>query len=96
MADAKKPAVARSKAAAARAEKTTGRTVTKHGLTLKLPAKLPFNVARWLREDDVVGALEAIIGPEQLEKVWAANLDVDQGGELLDAILGQYGVSEGE
>lgn len=92
----RKPAAARSKAAAARAEKTAGRTISKYGITLALPAKMPFNILRPLREDDVLGAVEVILGADEFQKVWDANLEFEQGRELLDAIIADYGIGQGE
>jgi DNA integrity scanning protein DisA with diadenylate cyclase activity len=88
------------KAAAAAGEKTA-RTFEferngRPSLTLELPAVLPFNAAIRAREDDTIGALIAILGSEQMLKVEAANLSIDEGIEMLNEITGVYGLDEGE
>jgi hypothetical protein len=75
-----------------------GKSVKVKDLTLKLPAKLPFVTVRYVSENnvDVAPLLEAILGPEQAEKVWALGLDVDEGAALVDEIIGKYGVDTGK
>lgn len=88
--------------AAARAEITgEDKTVEFEGLTLTLPAKLPFNLLRDIRaaRNDgsvAVSILEQLLGEEQLEQVWALNLDMDQGLALLSDITSQYGTPLGK
>jgi len=75
-----------------------GKSVRVKDLTLKLPAKLPFVTVRYISETNVEVAplLEAILGDEQAEKVWALDLDVEEGAALVDDIIGQYGVDTGK
>ena len=77
-----------------------GKSVKVKDLTLKLPAKLPFVTVRYVyvseNNVDVAPLLEAILGPEQAEKVWALGLDVDEGAALVDEIIGKYGVDTGK
>lgn len=69
-------------------------------LTLTLPAKLPFAVVRYVDADsgsmDIANVLDALLGEEQAEKVWGLGLDIDQGTELVDQIIGKYGVDQGK
>lgn len=67
-------------------------------LTLKLPAKLPFAAVRHVNGEsvDVPPLLEVILGADQAEMVWNAGLDIDQGSDLVDQIIGQYGVDTGK
>lgn len=67
-------------------------------LTLKLPAKLPFTVARCIKgeEVDVEKLLETILGSEQAEKVWNLGLDMDEGNEVVEKIISKYGVDTGK
>ena len=80
------------------AAKTGGKTLKVKDLTLRLPAKLPFVTVKYVKEDsvDVPNLLEAILGEEQADKVWALGLDVDEGGELVDKIVSKYGVDMGK
>ena len=75
-----------------------GKIVKTHGLTLKLPAKLPFETVRFIKGDDIdiAGFLGAVLGEEQVSKVWASGLDIDQGTELVEAVLEKYGLDAGE
>lgn len=75
-----------------------GKVVKAHGLTLKLPAKLPFATVRFIKGDDIdiAGFLGAVLGEEQVDKVWAAGLDMDQGTELVETVLEKYGLDAGE
>lgn len=87
--------------AAARAEVADEpRTLEAHGLTLTLPPRLPFEVLRYMSDEpgaaDVVGILRVVLGAEQLDKVWALGLDVDEGTQLVEDITGLYGSSVGE
>lgn len=89
------------KGAAARGEASGApRTVTSHGLTLEIPAKLPFSLLRHMGGDvgpqQAVGVMSELLGEEQMQKVWDAGLDIDQGVELLEALLEQAGSSPGE
>lgn len=88
-------------AAAARSERKKTRTIESNGLTLTLPAKLPFRVLRHLRTseggvDGPLGFLEDLLGEEQMEQVWALDIDVDEGVALVQQILDGYGLAEGE
>lgn len=83
------------------AARSKGRKTLKfEGLALKLPAKLPFKVLRHLGSgagaEDVVGVLTAIVGDEQMDKVWDLDLDLDRGQDLVGAVLEQYGLTTGE
>lgn len=86
-----------SKATTASSE-NRGKVVKSHGLTIKLPAKLPFTTVRFVNGDDIdiAGFLGAVLGEEQLNKVWDAGLDMDQGTELVEAVLAKYGLDAGE
>lgn len=70
------------------------------GLTLTLPAKLPFAVVRYVNSDtgsmDIGKVLEVVLGEDQAEKVWDLGLDIDKGTELVDQIIGKYGVDQGK
>lgn len=92
-----------AKSVAARAEVNGNglRTVQTHGLELTVPAKMPFAVLRYLEGDigaaEVVGVLKTLLRPaEQIEKVWAAELDMEQGGQLVKDLIESGGVSLGE
>lgn len=80
------------------AAKTGGKTLKVKDLTLRLPAKLPFVTVKYVKEDsvDVPNLLEAILGEEQADKVWALGLDVDEGAALVDQIVSKYGVDTGK
>ena len=80
------------------AAKSGGKSLKVKDLTLRLPAKLPFVTVKYVKEDsvDVPNLLEAILGEEQADKVWALGLDVDEGGELVDKIVSKYGVDTGK
>jgi len=95
----RKPAVA-SKAAAARAEKSDEqRTLEFEGLTLILPPKLPFRVLKHIRAGGVEGDvafLEEVMGPEQMEKIWDLDIDVDRGQELIVEVFAAFGTDSGE
>lgn len=75
-----------------------GKSLKVKDLTLKLPAKLPFATVRYVSESnvDVAPLLDAILGKDQAEKVWALGLDVDEGAALVDDIIGKYGVDTGK
>jgi hypothetical protein len=99
-----KPSPGRSaKQIAARAE-TDGnglRTVETQGLTLTVPTKIPFAVLRYLEGDigpaEMVGVLKTLLKPaDQIDKVWDAELDIEQGGELIKALIESGGVGVGE
>jgi len=74
------------------------KTLKAHGLSLTLPAKLPFLVTKFISGDDpdIDGVLRAVLGDEQAEKVWNAGLDIDQGNDLVKSIMDKYEVSAGE
>lgn len=99
----RKAAAAPAKGAAARAE-TNGkvRELTFEGLKLKLPERLPFRSLRYVSsgEDagpaEIVGLLTSILGEEQMEKVWALDIDIDRGGDLLTEVTEAMGMSPGE
>jgi hypothetical protein len=80
------------------ASESRGKVVKAHGLTLKLPAKLPFTTVKFVKGDDIdiAGFLAAVLGEEQVNKVWDAGLDMDQGTELVEAVLAKYGLDAGE
>jgi len=80
------------------ASESRGKVLKAAGLTLKLPAKLPFATVRYVNGDDIdiAGFLAAILGEEQVNSVWNAGLDIDQGGELVGDILKKYGFEAGE
>lgn len=90
------------KAQAARAEAAGGTiTVESHGLTLTIPAKMPFSLFRFMGAEDpgpreVIGILETLLGPEQMNTVWSAGLDMDQGSALIDDLMAASGLSTGE
>lgn len=92
----------KSPGAAARAEANgEAPSVEFHGLTIELPAKMPFNVLRHIESGQnegaqALGILRELIGAEQLDAVFALNLDIEQGMELLKLCSGQYGTSLGE
>ena len=80
------------------AGESRGKLLKAAGLTLKLPAKLPFATVRYVKGDDIdiAGFLGSILGEEQVNTVWNAGLDIDQGGELVEDILKKYGLEAGE
>lgn len=90
----------KSKSAAARAEANgEAKHLKFEGLELTMPPKLPFRVLRHAREDGLaatVGILETILGEEQLEQIWALDIDIARGEELVEQILDAYGLSLGE
>lgn len=75
-----------------------GKVVKTHGLTLKLPAKLPFETVRFIKGDDIdiAGFLGSVVGEDQLAKVWEAGLDIDEGTQLVEAVMEKYGLDAGE
>lgn len=93
---------ASAKGAAARSEKNGAapNQIKYRGLTLKLPKKLPFNVLQFLGGQvtpaTVVDVLVVILGEDQMQEVWDANLDIDQGTELMDKVLSTMGLELGE
>ncbi len=98
MATAKKAAPRTKRGAAARSEDKP-KTIKFEGLALTLPAKLPFRVLRHTREEGISGVVsfvEDVLGDEQMEKVWALDIDIERGGELMEEILGCYGMDAGE
>lgn len=99
MSDASK-AASPKRGAAARSEVNGHRpTVEFEGLTLTLPAKIPFRVVRYMRGgnvEDVAGMLGVLLGEEQLEKVWALDIDIDRGGELVDEVMDAMGSDTGK
>jgi hypothetical protein len=80
------------------ASETKAKSIKVKNLTLKLPPSLPFVTIRYVTNDDIdmVGFLNSILGDEQLEKVWEAGLSMDEGTELVEAILKKYGLGTGE
>lgn len=80
--------------------KTNGMTIRVKSLTLKLPGKLPFAVIRHINAEsgamDIAKVLDTILGEEQAESVWGLGLDIDEGTELVDKIIGKYGVDAGK
>lgn len=90
------------KAQAARAE-AAGGTVKfeSQGLELDIPAAMPFTIMRYIQNGDlavtaVVPMLREILGDEQLEKVWAAGLTMEQGLSLAADLFNAAGTSLGE
>jgi hypothetical protein len=75
-----------------------GKIVKAHGLTLKLPAKLPFETVRFIKGEDIdiAGFLGTVLGEDQVAKVWEAGLDIDQGTKLVESVLEKYGLEAGE
>lgn len=96
-------AAAKSKAAAARQE-TNGqpKTLKFEGLELVLPDKIPFKILKYLGQGDeagpeeVVGILNTMLGPEQMEQVWNLDIDVSRGRELVEEVLESLGMQAGE
>lgn len=86
--------------AAARSETSPKpKTIKFEGLTLTLPAKMPFNVLRYSGQNEgaqVIGVLTELLGDDQLEQVWALQLDVDRGKELVDELMAAYGTTPGK
>jgi hypothetical protein len=85
------------------------KTVTVRGIKLVLPAKVSFGSMRHLLKDDgtvgdVMGFLEAVLGDEQMQKVWAIDLDSDDLleetrkviDELGGKVAGKLGLTLGE
>jgi hypothetical protein len=70
------------------------------GLTLKLPAKMPFRVLRHFSDDmgisQIIAVLRDVLGDEQMESVWELDIDIDRGTQLMDEIFGVYGMGTGE
>lgn len=92
----------KASAAAAEREVETGPVVIEHeGLRFEIPRKAPFNMMRVLASAGneaqlAVKTLELLLGGEQLQQVWDANLDMDSGRELTEKILDNYGTSLGK
>ena len=86
--------------AVARSERKSKRTLKFEGLTLKLPAKLPFRVLRHMNENagiqEALRFIEDVLGEEQMEAVWNLDIDIDRGSELVEEILGAYGMAPGD
>lgn len=72
------------------------------GFDLDLPPKLPFRVLRSIAENNdnepgqVVAILADILGEGQADRVWASDLDLEAGRELLSKLLELYGIGQGE
>lgn len=85
--------------AAARSE-AEPRILEAHGLTLTLPSKLPFRILRHIQGDvggkEAVAILTDLLGAEQMETVWAADLSMDEGVGLLSQITDVYGTTPGK
>lgn len=86
--------------AAARAEtKAKTKKITYGTLKLDVPTKLPFNTLAFMKNDmgpaDTFYALESVIGPEQMAKVTALNLDIEQGNELMEKVFKAAGAQPG-
>jgi hypothetical protein len=109
--------MATTQTTATRRRKTVAETngkvkaITVRKVRLVLPSKVPFGSMRGLLKDDgtvgdVVGFLEAVLGEEQMEKVWAIDLDLSKGSlldqtrevldELADKVAGELGLALGE
>lgn len=80
-------------------------TLDFEGLDFKLKlkyAKAPFKLTKAIGKNkgsepaQVVEVLEILLGEEQTEKVWDAGLDMDQGKELMEALMAHYGMASGE
>lgn len=95
-----------SKSAAARAESNGRRTVSYKDLGLPgtgkftLPGKLPFAVLRYMQSEDpspadIVGVLETIL-KDQIDELWALDIDVEGGTEFMQKLLALYGTKPGE
>ncbi|MEH3055552.1 MAG: hypothetical protein PGN13_16365 [Patulibacter minatonensis] len=76
-----------------------------HGVTLELPRKVPFKLLRVMRgntPETAVGAdfaldmLAAVIGEEQLERIFDADLSMDDGLEVATGALDALGLSSGK
>lgn len=84
--------------AAARAENEP-RQLEAHGITLDLPAKLPFKVLKHVRGgvtgSNVVAMLEAIVGEKQLDRIFNLDLDIEEGARLFEQITALYGTTTG-
>lgn len=97
---------AKAAGAAARAESNGQREVSYADLGLPgkgkftLPGKLPFAVLRYMRSenpspDDIVGVLETILG-DQIDTLWALDIDVEGGTGFMTKLLALYGTKPGE
>lgn len=69
-------------------------------LTLTLPAKMPFEVVRYIDnktgEMDIPKVLETLLGEDQAADVWALGLDIEAGVDLVDELFSQYGTDTGK
>lgn len=76
------------------------KTLEFHGLTLTLPAKMPFALLRHLDGNvdgtTIVGILRTLLGQDQLDAVFDLGLDIDEGTELFTIASGLYGTSAGK
>ena len=83
------------------------KTIKFKGLTLGLPAKTKLRLLKRLTSndtDELVEALEQLLGEEQMEQVWDIDVDVSKGLdpladlilELANKVFEGYGTSAGE
>lgn len=97
MPEARKPAA--QKTAEAEVDETP-RTIECMGEEFVLPDKMPLKALRYMREDqqvsDIIDFMETILGPEQTERIWELNPDVEEGTEFITEIAKEYGVTPGE
>lgn len=84
---------ARAKNARAEVASTT-KTITFKGIKLTLPSEAPFNLVKY-ETNDVSGILEELLG-DDLQKVWDANLTLDEGVDLVQKIMEGYGLTLGK
>lgn len=75
------------------------RTVESHGLKLQVKSKIPFAVLRYVKGTDIdmVGALQTLLDPpEQIDLIWAADLSIEEGADLIRDLLRTGGMDVGE
>lgn len=90
---AAKSTSARAKNARAEVASST-KTLTFKGIKLTLPAQAPFNLVKY-DASDVSGILEELLG-DDLQKVWDANLTLNEGVDLVQKIMEGYGLTLGK
>lgn len=99
---------ARSRAPVTRPETNgTFKTVAFKGLKLKLPKHTKLRFLKQLQsgeDQEVLDALTALLGEEQMERVWDLDVDISGGmgvlvevvADLVKTVLGAYNIDLGE
>lgn len=80
----------RSRGAPSRAKAASngnGRSFEVRGVEFTLPKTVPLRVAKLYDDGEIMGYLEAVLGDEQMEKLWAMELPTGKMGTELEKLL---------